>query len=107
MYTSRSCITQTPFQPFELLCQIQALSIPTREVIVEVIKELCTATEQHGPMHSAHEGYAVILGELDELKAEVFKKHPSELMEHEAIQIAAMGIRFVLDVCKQRGQDVY
>ena len=58
-------------------------------------------------MQSAHEGYAVLLEEVDELWDEV-KKNPSKYahrdkdMRKEAIQIAAMAIRFVLDVCEKK-----
>lgn len=56
-------------------------------------------------MHSAHEGYAVILEELDELwlvvqKAQ--KMHPDAAkvaMAKEAKQVAAMAMRFLIDVC--------
>jgi len=65
-----------------------------------VLSELRQATEEFGPMNSAHEGYAVILEELDELWEEIKAKKPdSERMEKEAIQVAAMAIRFVMDVC--------
>jgi hypothetical protein len=66
----------------------------------EAARELAHAVVLHAPMHSAHEGYAVILEELDELKLEVWKKHPDvAALRKEAIQIAAMGLRFVIDVC--------
>ena len=67
-----------------------------------VINELDRATRLNGSFNSAHEGYAVILEELDELKAEVWKKacyRNIEAMKREAIQVAAMAIRFVTDVC--------
>jgi len=42
--------------------------------------------------------------EIEELKQEVFKK-PSEIskedMKREAVQIAAMAIRFITDVCER------
>jgi len=51
-----------------------------------VLSELRQATEEFGPMNSAHEGYAVILEELDELWEEIKAKKPdSERMEKEAI----------------------
>ncbi len=73
--------------------------------IMELRKEYERATENHKPMNSAHEGYAVILEELDELKAEVFKKQGTrshDKMRHEAIQVAAMAIRFIFDVCLEK-----
>ena len=53
------------------------------------------------PFHSAHEGYAVLLEEVDELWDEVKKKprnREPQKMRAEAIQIAAMALRMVLDV---------
>lgn len=70
----------------------------------EVREEVLSASVLHGMMHSAHEGYAVILEEADELWDEVKKnprKHPerAELMRKEAVQLAAMAIRFLVDIC--------
>lgn len=58
----------------------------------------------HKSMQGAHEGYAVLLEEVDELWDEVKKnprKDPACIARRrtEAIQIAAMAMRFVLDVC--------
>jgi hypothetical protein len=51
-------------------------------------------------MHSAHEGFAVLLEEVDELKAEVWRsRHDMEAMTTEAVHVAAMAIRFLTDVC--------
>jgi len=53
-------------------------------------------------MKSNHEGYAVILEELDELWDEIKKQHPNnELIRKEAIQVAAMAVRFILDRCSE------
>lgn len=71
-------------------------------ICAEVAKEVTRAVSQHGPMHSAHEGWAVILEEVDELWEQVRMKRENrdpDAMRKEAIQIAAMGVRFVLDVC--------
>jgi hypothetical protein len=64
--------------------------------------ELRTAIIKHPPINSAHEGYAVILEEVDELKEEVWKQTKNRDINHmrkEAIQVAAMAMRFILDVC--------
>lgn len=65
--------------------------------------ELVRATGLHRhKFNSAHEGYAVILEELDELWDEVKKngqKRDIQKMRDEAIQVAAMAMRFVIDVC--------
>lgn len=43
-----------------------------QEQVKELVKvELAAANEKFPPFHSAHEGYAVIMEELDELKTEV------------------------------------
>lgn len=50
-----------------------------------------------GPARSAHEGFAILLEEVDELKAHVWmnqKNRDIEKMRTEAIQVAAMAIRF-------------
>lgn len=66
----------------------------------EVVRELERATRKHGPMRSAHEGHAVIREEFDELWDEVKTQNASiPAMREEAIQVAAMAMRFVLDVC--------
>lgn len=56
--------------------------------------------------NSAHEGYAVMLEEVDELWEEVKKnqkKRDVEKMRKEAIQIAAMAVRFIKDCCDPDG----
>jgi hypothetical protein len=63
--------------------------------------ELKRTQEQHAPLNSAHEAYAVILEELDEFKAEVWKKRAErnqEAMRKELVQIAAMAIRAIEDL---------
>lgn len=71
----------------------------------DVLRELLRAVEKFGPFSSGHEGYAVILEELDELWEEV-KKNPSKTskrrMRAEAVQVAAMAVRFVMDVCEEK-----
>jgi hypothetical protein len=68
----------------------------------EVRVELVRALRLHSQFNSAHEGYAVILEELDELKAECWKKRADRdrgAMRLEAVQIAAMALRFALEIC--------
>ena len=71
------------------------------EILALVLNELESATSKNPPFNSAHEGFAVLLEEVDELKAEVWKKpkeRDASKMQREAIQVAAMGIRFLKDV---------
>lgn len=65
----------------------------------DVFLEHNRATKIHGRFNSAHEGYAVILEELDELWDEVKKReHDYKKMYNEAKQVAAMAIRFMDDL---------
>lgn len=64
-----------------------------------VLDFLEKAVKKHPPMNTPHEGYAVILEEVDELWDEVKKQsggHGPEAVK-EALQVAAMAIRFILD----------
>jgi hypothetical protein len=68
----------------------------------EAVQELNRASDKFGRFASSHEGYAVILEELDELWEEVRKQYDvrsNERMRKEAIQVAAMAMRFVFDIC--------
>lgn len=80
------------------------VSAPTvTDLGLEAARELERAVALHAPMHGPHEGYAVILEELDELWDEVRrKKHDPVAMRKECIQIAAMALRFVHDVIDLR-----
>lgn len=77
----------------------------TMRLVMEVRKELERAREKFPPMNGPHEGYAVILEELDELWDEVRRSGPSLLnrieMRKECVQIAAMALRFIIDVCEK------
>jgi hypothetical protein len=72
---------------------------PLESLLEEIAQEVERAQDMHAPMHSLHEGYAVLKEELDELWDEVRMKHPDfERARKEAIQCAAMAVRLVLDV---------
>lgn len=75
-------------------------------VINEVKNELIRACLVHEPQKSVHGGYAVILEEVTELQSEVFRKmFDKEALRKEAVQIAAMAIRFIIDQKLLRGND--
>ncbi len=70
------------------------------KIVDEVVAELERATALHGPMSSPHEGYAVLQEEVNELWEEVKANiRDDDTMRAEAIQVAAMAIRFILDCC--------
>lgn len=69
----------------------------------EVRAEFIKASSKFAPFNSAHEGYAIIKEELDELWDEVKDdkrtySERSEAMRAEAVQVAAMALRFIVDV---------
>lgn len=65
----------------------------------EILREVDSARQQHPKNFvNQHEGYAVILEELDELWTEIKKKQSNydlAQQRHEAIQVAAMVVRFI------------
>jgi hypothetical protein len=77
-----------------------------RSVLVATLQELERAQTRYAPMHSPHEGYAILREEVDELW-NVVKRRPSPknlpAMRAEAVQVAAMGLRFLLDLCEPIG----
>lgn len=102
----------------------------SKAVSEEILKEYESAAKKFGAFNSAHEGYAVLLEEVDELwdvvklnpkkidirtsylsfpTAEDFDRYARimqnrmhrEMMRKEAIQVAAMALRFVIDCCSE------
>jgi len=69
-------------------------------VLNELREEVGRARAKHAPMHSPHEGWAVIREELDpELWEHVcHDTGRSPEARHEALQVAAMGVRYILDL---------
>ena len=71
-------------------------------VILKLVEnELRRAKALHGKFHSVHEGWAVLYEEVDELWDEVKKKtkeRSQAKLAEEAIQVAAMAARFVVDL---------
>ena len=74
-----------------------------REIAMEIAAEVERAERKHPPMHSPHEGWSVIYEELEELREHVRADtgHSADARK-EAIQIAAMGLRYALNLCETR-----
>jgi hypothetical protein len=88
----------------------------------EVLSAYIRARQKHAPMHGPHEGYAIILEELDELWSEVKSWQPKPIkydfvddvheaamardaydinmraMRNEALHVAAMALAFLVEV---------
>lgn len=80
---------------------VERLSDPVAayQFAAAVAAELRLAQREYGPLQSAHEAYAVLLEELDELWDEVKKRAPlKKRLRDELIQIAAMAWRAALDL---------
>lgn len=76
------------------------------EILDDVAGELSRAA-MWPPFNSAHEGYAVLLEEVDELWAHVKtnqKRRDLAAMRAEAVQVAAMAIKFVEMLDAGRGR---
>lgn len=65
--------------------------------LAAVRSELLRAIGTFGAFGSGHEGYAVMLEELDELWDQV-KANDLEAARAEATQVAAMAVRFMIDL---------
>ncbi len=78
--------------------------IKTATALEDIEQELKAAQLKFPSFHSLHEGYAVLLEEQDELwdrikewKGLDARKAPA--IRREAIQVAAMALRFVVELC--------
>jgi hypothetical protein len=71
-------------------------------IVNDILNEYFDARDQYPNYHSAHEGYAVILEELDELWDSIKANKPDR---QEAIQVAATALRFVLDIFDSKEPD--
>ena len=73
-------------------------------IVGAVMTELVRAEGLYPPMRSAHEGYAVLLEEVRELEREVFWG-TADGRRREAIQVAAMAMRFLADICEREAAE--
>ena len=68
--------------------------------LVLIMSEYSRARRAHPPFNSLHEGYAVLLEEVDELWDEI-KKNPSKRsalkLREEAVQVAAIALAILVE----------
>jgi len=69
--------------------------------------ELIRAQKKFPPFNSYHEGYAVLREEVDELWDEIKGGQDPERLRDEATQVAAMAMRFLLELCPQHPDSVF
>lgn len=75
---------------------------PEYRIADELVREYHRARAKFAPMNSPHEGYGVLLEEMDELWDEVrAHDHDKTKLRAEAIQVGAMALRFIHDVCDE------
>lgn len=78
----------------------------------DAVSAVMKARVKHGQMRSPHEGYAILLEEVDELWDEVRRWQPDiayrhvedcaaarQAMRKEALHVAAMALAFLAEVC--------
>lgn len=76
------------------------LAVRIERALDQLRVELIKAMTKHAPMHSPHEGSSVIREEFEELWAHVMvDTGRTPEARKEAMQIAAMGVRYALDLC--------
>lgn len=70
--------------------------------ITEVINELDRSDKKYGAMAEEREGLHTLKCEVAELEREVMKKKDDPVaMRKEAVQVAAMGLKFLRDCCNE------
>jgi len=75
------------------------------DFVLEIVKhEVVKAQKKFPTFHSAHEGYAILKEEVDEMWTEVKKNNRFQTL-NECIQVAAMAVRFLVDIKTQEQVD--
>ena len=83
---------------------LTSVAMPTEQMglaVHEVVQEAQAALGNYGPQMSTLEGFAIILKQVDDLRAQVFTKaefRDHAAMRREAKQVAASALRFMVDV---------
>ena len=70
------------------------------EATMAILTELATSTTRYGTFKSTHEGAGVLMEEVDEMW-DAIKANDIASARKEAIQVAAMAMRFVIDASRE------
>lgn len=74
------------------------------EALNDVVYECKNSMSAWAPYNSAHEGFGVLKEEVDELWDQVRLKQKNrkiEDMRKEAVQVASVALRFIVDICNE------
>lgn len=79
-------------------------------IVGDIDFEFKFATSKYPKFNSRHEGYAILQEEVDELWDEIKKNHSKDeeamkKMRKEAVQVAAMAMRFIYDCCDTKNPE--
>ncbi len=90
-----------PVKP-HVVCSQHQRTPTLQDVLNEVQEEVASAEAKWPAMNSAHEAYGVLMEEIRELEEHIFtnqnRRNIAE-MRAEAIQVSAMAVRLVRDIC--------
>ena len=83
------------------------MTFTIEDILKMLSKEVIRATSKFGAFNNAHEGYAILLEEVDELWDGVKLKQSNTgrdtVILLEAIHVGAMALRFIMDCCGDDG----
>ena len=74
----------------------------TEQYVARIVDEFNRASAKFKPFNSKHEGYAVLAEEVEELWDDIKSDADWDHLETEAIQVAAMALRFLNDVVAKK-----
>jgi|GEM_PF-1440567 hypothetical protein len=97
-------LQELPPKEYKKLTTLTQLQHNHLSVILDQVRcEIVKARAKHAPMRGRHEGYAVMLEEVDEVWDEIKKKDCDwNALRKELIQVAAMAVCMIAEVVEPR-----
>jgi len=77
---------------------IRSLSEKERLMLLHIVREYQSAKHKHPSIKTRHEGYAVILEELDETWDTIKLNNGEDTIRREIQAVGAMALRFMVDL---------